>query len=218
MNYLKNLKWEMVLFSLASIVIGILMFLYPSQIINAVCIVLASILFILGARYLLEYKRNNEISNFYRYELVAGIALILGGIIVLCCMKLILSFITYVIAIIIIISGLMKVENALDLKRMGNNWIPLMVFAVICIMLGVSVLMMPMDNNDNGTNTASGFLIQASGMIFAVTGFIDFITTLSVSGKIKKWTIERTATIVEEHIDDEIVETFEEIPDPGDKK
>lgn len=216
MNYLKNLKWEMVLFSLASIVIGILMFFYPSQIINVVCIVLAVILFIMGARYLLEYRRNNVISDYYRYELVAGIALILGGIVVLCCMKLILSIITYVIAIIIIISGLMKVENSLDLKKMGRNWIPLMVFAVICIMLGISVLMMPMDNNDNGTHTASGFLIQASGIIFAVTGFIDLVTTLSVSGKIKKWTIERTAIIVEEQMDDEIVETIEDVPDPDD--
>ncbi|MCI9616992.1 MAG: hypothetical protein HFG31_03195 [Eubacterium sp.] len=205
MNYLKNLKWEMILFSLASIVLGILMFFYPSQIINTVCIVLASILFILGVRYLLEYRRNSAIENFYKYELVAGIALILGGIIVLCCMKLILSFITYLIAIIIIISGLMKVENALDLKKMGNNWIPLMIFAIICIMLGISVLMMPMDNNDNGTSTASGFLIQASGIIFAVTGFIDLVTTLSVSGKIKRWTSERKTTILGEDGYDEII-------------
>ena len=181
------------------------MFFYPSQIINTVCIVLASILFILGVRYLLEYRRNSAIENFYKYELVAGIALILGGIIVLCCMKLILSFITYLIAIIIIISGLMKVENALDLKKMGNNWIPLMIFAIICIMLGISVLMMPMDNNDNGTSTASGFLIQASGIIFAVTGFIDLVTTLSVSGKIKRWTSERKTTILGEDGYDEII-------------
>lgn len=216
MNYLKNLKWEMILFSVTSIVIGILMYIYPSQIINAVCIVLAAILFIMGARYLIEYKRNNAISDFYRYELVAGIALILGGIIVLCCMKLILSIITYVIAIIIIVSGLIKIENSLDLKKMGSHWILLMVFAVLCIMLGISVLMMPMDHNDNGTTTASDFLIQASGIIFAVTGFIDLITTFAVSSKIKLWTISRTAAIINDE-DDEIVETIEDVPDPDDK-
>lgn len=216
MNYLKNLKWEMILFSVTSIVIGILMYIYPSQIINAVCIVLAAILFIMGARYLIEYKRNNAISDFYRYELVAGIALILGGIIVLCCMKLILSIITYVIAIIIIVSGLIKIENSLDLKKMGSHWILLMVFAVLCIILGISVLMMPMDHNDNGTTTASDFLIQASGIIFAVTGFIDLITTFAVSSKIKLWTISRTATIINDE-DDEIVETIEDVPDPDDK-
>lgn len=213
MSYLKNLKWEMILFSLTSIAVGILMFLYPSQIINAMCIVLASILFIMGARYLLEYRRNNALSNFYRYEMVAGVALILGGIAVICCMKLILSMVTYIIAIIIIISGLMKVENAIDLKRMGRNWIPLMVFAVICIMLGISVLMMPMDHNDNGTTTAGDFLIQCSGVIFAVTGFIDLITTLSVSGKIKVWTVERNAY----EADSDIIDVDYEETDDEDK-
>lgn len=197
MKYLKNLKWEMILFSFISIVIGILMFIYPSQILNAVCIVLATILFIMGGRYLLEYKRNNAISDFYKYELVAGVALILGGIVVLFCMKMILSMITYVIAIIIVISGLMKVENALDLKKMGSHWVPLMVFAVICILLGISVLMMPMDHNDNGTRTASDFLIQAAGIIFAITGLIDLITTLSVSGKIRIWSMEQKEIISE---------------------
>ena len=106
MNYLKNLKWEMILFSLATIAIGVLMCIYPTKIVTAVCIVLASILFILGIRCLLEYRRKNAIQDFYKYELVAGIALILGGIVVLFCMHLLLSIITYVIAIIIIVSGL----------------------------------------------------------------------------------------------------------------
>lgn len=214
MKYLKNLKWEMVLFSLTSIAIGILMFIYPSQIINAVCIVLAAILFLMGARYLLEYRRNNAISDFYKYELVAGIALILGGIIVLCCMKMILSMITYIIAIIIIVSGLMKVENSLDLKRMGNNWIPLMIFAVICIMLGISVLMMPMDHNDNGTKTAGDFMIQCAGILFAVSGVVDLITTLAVSGKIKVWTVEKNTFVS----DDGYEEVYQEDGDEEQNK
>ena len=214
MKYLKNLKCEMVLFSLTSIAIGILMFIYPSQIINAVCIVLAAILFLMGARYLLEYRRNNAISDFYKYELVAGIALILGGIIVLCCMKMILSMITYIIAIIIIVSGLMKVENSLDLKRMGNNWIPLMIFAVICIMLGISVLMMPMDHNDNGTKTAGDFMIQCAGILFAVSGVVDLITTLTVSGKIKVWTVEKNTFVS----DDGYEEVYQEDGDEEQNK
>ena len=213
MNYLKNLKWEMILFSLATIAIGVLMCIYPTKIVTAVCIVLASILFILGIRCLLEYRRKNAIQDFYKYELVAGIALILGGIVVLFCMHLLLSIITYVIAIIIIVSGLMKVENALDLKKMGAHWIPLMVFAVISIILGISVLMMPMNHNDNGSTTAGDFFVQAAGIIFAITGLIDLITTLSVSGKIKVWSVEQGAYMADEDIDDEIVESIDDVPD-----
>lgn len=183
------------------------MWLYPNQIVKTACVILAVILFIMGIRYFIEYRRTNSIKKYYQYELVASIALIIGGIVVLCCMDWILSIITYVIAIIIIISGLMKVENSLDLKRMRCHWIPLMIFAVICILLGISVLMMPMDHNDNGTTTAGDFFIQVSGIILAVTGLIDLITTLTVSGKIKRWTIGQIANIVDDEIvGEEIVE------------
>lgn len=191
MNYLRNLKWEMIIFSLASIVMGILMWRFPDKIITAVCITLAGILFIMGIRYFIEYRRKDALGDFYKYELVIAIALFIGGIVVLVSMKSILSIITYVIAIIIIVSGLMKVENALDLKKMNTRWVPLLVFAIICILLGISVLMMPMNDNDNGTKTAGDFFVQCSGIIFAVTGLIDLITTLSVSSKIKQWTNEK---------------------------
>lgn len=210
MNYLRNLKWEMIIFSLVSIVMGFLMWKYPDKIITALCIALSAILFIMGLRYLIEYKRRDALGDFYKYELVMGIALIVGGIIVLACMKTILSIVTYVIAIIIIVSGLMKIENALDLKKMNCNWIPLLVFAIICILLGISVLMMPMNNNDNGTKTAGDFMVQCSGVIFAVTGLIDLITTITVSGKIKRWTVERTAYNAEADIEYEEVDIQED--------
>lgn len=210
MSYLKNLKWEMIIFSLVSIIMGILMWRYPGKIMQALCIILASILFIMGIRYILEYRRKNAIKDFYKYELVVGIALIAGGIVVLSCMNLILSIITYVIAIIIIISGLMKIENAIDLKRMGCHWTPLLVFAIVCILLGIAVLMMPMNENDNGTKTAGDFLIQCAGIIYAFTGVIDLITTLAVSGKIKSWTVTQIAYDAEDNIEDEIVEDIED--------
>lgn len=56
------------------------MFLYPTKTLNAVCIILAVMLFALGIRYLIEYRKKNFINDFYRYEFVAGIALILLGI------------------------------------------------------------------------------------------------------------------------------------------
>lgn len=208
MNYLKSLKWEMMVFSLLCIVMGILMWRFPDKIITALCIVTAAILFIMGLRCLIEYKRKDALGDFYRYELVAGIALIIGGVVVLLYMKSILSIITYVIAIIIIVSGLMKIENALDLRKMDCHWIPLFVFAIICILLGISVLMMPL-NDDQGKKTAGDFFIQCAGVLLAVTGFVDLITTLAVSGKIKRWTIERAAYEADSDIID--VDEYEEL-------
>ncbi|MFR6562280.1 MAG: hypothetical protein ACLUR5_10115 [Eubacterium ventriosum] len=51
-------------------------------------------------------------------------------------MNLILSIITYVIALIIIVSGLMKKRIALILYNAIDS--TLLVFAIICIILGIS--------------------------------------------------------------------------------
>lgn len=53
----KESKMEMVLYSILSIAIGVLMFLYPTKTLNAVCIILAVMLFALGIRYLIEYRK-----------------------------------------------------------------------------------------------------------------------------------------------------------------
>ena len=45
MSYLKNLKWEMIIYSLLSILMGILMWKYPGKIMTGVCVILAMILF-----------------------------------------------------------------------------------------------------------------------------------------------------------------------------
>lgn len=199
MNYLKNLKWEMMTFSLISIALGILMILFPTKILAVVCTAIASIFFLFGIKNLLEYLKKDTLGQFYQYKLVLAIIFFVIGIVVICCMETILSIITYAIAIVIVVSGLMKVENALDLKKMGAKWIPLMVFAVICIVLGLSVLGMPLNRNDNGTETAGSFFVQCAGGILAFTGLVDVITTMSISGKIKVWKKE---TYVKDKLED----------------
>lgn len=208
MKYLKNLKWDMMWFSVVSVAMGILMFMFPNKIMKTLCIVIAAIFFLFGIKKIWDYRRKDSLGDYYKYKLVAGIISIIAGFAVLMGLDIVLSFITYVIAIIIIVSGLMKVENALDLKKMRCKWVPLMVFAVMCIFLGISVLMMPMNHNDDGTKTAGDFMIQCTGIMFAVTGLIDLITTLSVSGKINEWTVERNAKSADDEI---LMESNEDI-------
>lgn len=186
MRYLLNLKWEMLLFSVLSIVVGVLMFLQPSKIITAISILLAVILFVMGIKNIFEFWRDT-METYHKYKLVVGILFIVAGIFVIVKMNIILSIITYAVGIIIIISGLMKLENAFDLKKMDERWVPLLVFSILCIVLGILILFMPMNHNDNGTITAGDFFIKCAGAIFAFTGLVDLVTTLTVSSKIKSW-------------------------------
>ena len=188
MNYIKNLKWEMILFSAMCIGLGAIMFFMPKDTQTIIGAMLAAVFFIYAIRHFIEYARRRTMDDYFKYELVVGIIFTVLGIVVLTKMDTIFSIITYLIAIVVIISGLMKVENAFDLKRMGAHWIPLLVIAVLFVIVGVALIMAPLNHNDNSGKTAGDFMVQASGVIIAFTGLINLITTLSVSGKIKKYT------------------------------
>ena len=160
---------------------------YPSYILTAISIFLAVILFVLGGKYILEYKNRSVTDDGNKYTLTLGIVIAVAGVVVLICMDTIMSFVTYAIGAIVVISGIMKIENALDLKKMNRNWKPLLVIGIICALLGISVLLMPMNNNDDGTRTAGEFFVQCAGVVLALTGIVELITTAAVSGKIKEF-------------------------------
>ena len=123
MNYLKSLKWEMVIYALLCILMGILMMIYPSSILNTICYIIAVIFLLLAIRYLLEYRKRDLINDFYKYELVVGIIFIVAAIFVLVKKDFVISIIPFIVGIIIVISGIMKIENAFDGKIQQNHGI-----------------------------------------------------------------------------------------------
>lgn len=189
MSYIKNLKWEMVLYAALCILMGVLMFMHPDKILNTICYILAAIVILIGSKFLYDYKTRDLINNFQNYKLVLAIVCFLVAIFIIVKKSFIISIIPFVVGLIIVVSGIMKVENALDMKKMGAHWKPLMVFASINILLGMFVLMNPQ-------NTAE-FVVQVTGGILVYSGVVDLITTLTVSGKINRWIKESKIIDVE---------------------
>ena len=176
MNYLKSLKWEMVIYALLCILMGILMMIYPSSILNTICYIIAVIFLLLAIRYLLEYRKRDLINDFYKYELVVVIIFVKKDFVI--------SIIPFIVGIIIVISGIMKIENALDLKRMDSHWVFLLIVAIVNVLLGIVILINPQ-------NTAV-FVTRITGIILTYSGVVDLITTLTVSGKIRRWVDDNT--------------------------
>ena len=191
MDYLKSLKWEMIIFSLGCIGLGILFTFYPGQAKTILGIVLAVTLFFYSLRHFIEFFRRRNLENIFKYELVLGILFLILGIIVLTKMDTIIKLFAFFVGVIIFISGLMKFENAIDLKRMGKKWIPMLVIAVIFILLSLVFFMKPSEADKNQGDT----LLAFTGAAFMFVGLINFITTLAFSGKIKEWTREQSVNI-----------------------
>ncbi len=183
MSYLKNVKWDMLAFSLGCIAMGILLAFFPQDVEKVMSICLAVLMFIYAIRHTIEYFRRRNMDGFTGYELVLAVIFLVLGIICLTQMDKLITLLAYFIAAIVLVSGLLKIEGAFDLKRMGSKWIPMLVIGLIFIILAIVFFIYPpQEGKDKGQT-----LVAAAGFALMFVGVVNFITTLAVSGKIKRW-------------------------------
>lgn len=184
MRYLKSLKWEMIVFSLGCIAMGILLAFFPQDVEKIMSICLAVLMFIYAIRHTIEYFRRRDMDGFTGYELVLAVIFLVLGIICWTQMDKLIALLAYFIAAIILVSGLLKLEGAFDLKRMGSRWVPMLVIGLIFVLLAILFFIYPpQEGKDKGQT-----LVAAAGIALMFVGAVNFITTLAVSGKIKRWT------------------------------
>ena len=174
----------MILFSLGCIAMGVLMLFFPQDVKDIMAVCLGILMFVYAIRHCIEYFRRKDMDGFTGYELVLAVLFLILGIVVLTQMDRLVVFLAYFVAAIVLVSGLMKLENAFDLKRMGSKWIPMLVIGLIFIILAIVFLVYPAQEGKDKGDT----LVAASGIAFMFVGAINLITTLVLSGKIKRWT------------------------------
>lgn len=183
MNYLKNLKWDMIAFSLGCIAMGILLAFFPQDVEKIMSICLAVLMFIYTIRHTVEYFRRRNLEGFTGYELVLAVIFLVLGIVCLTQMDKLITLLAYFIAAIVLVSGLLKIEGAFDLKKMGSKWIPMLVIGLIFILIAIVFFIYPpQEGKDKGQT-----LVAAAGFALMFVGVVNFITTLAISGKIKRW-------------------------------
>lgn len=183
MKLLKKLDSNMLIVSLLSMVLGFFLLFYPADTQNIIYLYIAGVLIALGTKWLCVCvgKKNKD-----KYLLVAGILLICAGIFFIVSMYLENAYCTYGIGTIILLYGLVKIDIAKKLKSNRYKWAPLVFFTVICIFLGIMVAMIPLNENDDGTKVIGNFAKQSMGVILLFTGFVDFITSVTATRKVKE--------------------------------
>ena len=152
--------------------LSIVLILFPNTSGNIICRGVGAVLCIWGVVRLVAYFRNNEILG--SFGLVQGVALAGFGLYILIRPGIIEVFLTTVFAIIIIVDGILKLQYALDFRKLdaGGWWIEA-VCAAVMIILGIVVLFNPF-----ATVAAVMLFI---GVVFVFEGAWDLVSILYIS-------------------------------------
>lgn len=148
-EYLKRAKMDVMVSAVMCIVFGIVLILWPDQIVNLACQTVGIILAVLGGIQIASYFINKSGNNLY---MILGLALFFIGIWITMRPGSIQSLIFIIIGAAIFVHGIHDIKLAFETKKGGYTswwWLFLMgiistVFGVLCIVDCFGIISMAM--------------------------------------------------------------------------
>ena len=172
MSLLKQLKWNLILLAVIFISLGIVLILWPGATMKTICYLLAAMLLAIGVVSLINYLRKDISGIIYRYDLVVGLCAILGGILVIVKVDKLTDLIPAVLGFLVTMSGIMKMQNSVDMLRLGHGtW-------HVAFAMAIVLLMNPFE--------AAQILIMCLGIALVYSGITDLYVTISISRRLSR--------------------------------
>ena len=179
MSLLKQLKWNLILLAVIFIALGIVLILWPGATMKTICYLLAAMLLAIGVVSLINYLRKDISGIIYRYDLVVGLCAILGGILVIVKVDKLTDLIPAVLGFLVTMIGIMKMQNSVDMLRLGHGtWHVAFAMAIVNIVAGIVLLMNPFE--------AAQILIMCLGIALVYSGITDLYVTISISRRLSR--------------------------------
>ena len=142
MKMLKELKWEAILTGVLYILLGIVALLIPETMQKTLGYLIGIVLIVAGLISIICYLLRDARENYYHNEFVFGILGIVLGAVVLYKVEIVISLIPFILGVLVLCSGCSKLQDAIDLKRLGyGSWLGLLIVAAINIILGVVLIL-----------------------------------------------------------------------------
>ena len=192
---MKNLKWASIIKSLIYIAAGLLLLFFPGQAADLACYVIGIALIIFGVVNVISYFMLDLKDSLFRNDFAMGIVWILIGFMVIHEKEAVQKIVPFMLAIVIFASGISKLQDALDIKRItGKASNASIVMACISIVFGLVVML----GKINGMNLL--FQIIGAGLLYS--GVTDLYMALYISGKIKSFKKKVDDMVVDARIEE----------------
>lgn len=186
MNPLKEMKWQSLLTAALYIIMGIILLVFPETTARTLCYVVGISGVVVGIFTVLAYLFRDVQKNYYRNDFVIGMVTVMLGAFILYKADLIIALIPFILGILVVFSGISKLQNCIDVRRMNyGSGLVFFVLAVMNIVFGIVLIMNPFGA------VKVLFLVIGAGLLFS--GITDTVATLYLSKKVRDYVNTQTA-------------------------
>lgn len=180
MKLLKEWKLQSTLYAVLYILLGVILLIFPETTATTLCYGLGGATVTVGVFVVAAYLFRDVRRNAYSNDFVGGLVSILLGLFIIYKVELIISLIPFILGIAVIVSGFIKLQSCIDVRRMGyGNGLALFLLALVNMVLGVVLVLNPFDT------AIVLFRIIGVGLIFS--GVSDLVTSLYMARKVKNY-------------------------------
>lgn len=177
---LKEMKWDALLKGVLYIVLGVMALALPEAMEEILGYMIGIVLIIGGAVSMIAYLIRDAHQNYYHNDFLHGLIGIAAGILVLAKIEVVIGLISFLLGVLVLVSGCSKLQDVIDMKRLEcGNWIAMLIFAVINVAFGVLLICNPF------AWTTLLFRLLGVGLIFS--GIIDCASTVYFADRIRKY-------------------------------
>lgn len=177
---LKEMKWNAILRSVIYMILGIILIVFPDTTARTLCYIGGGAVVIAGVVTLITYQFRELEVRYYRNDFVVGLIEVLLGLFCIYKANLLISLLPFILGIFVVISGFCKLQNGLDVKRMGYaNWYIFVLLSAANIVFGMILLWNPF------TAATVMFIIIGAGLVFS--GATDLILTVLISRQMHQY-------------------------------
>jgi len=183
---LKKSAWAAVFESLITIILGVLLIVWPDIVIKVIAYVVGAFLIIKGAYQVINYFVVKGQNDFFNNNLLSGVISVLIGLALLLIGEEIANVFRIIIGIWMIYESLVRINTAIKFHAAGiNAWKYILILALMMLVLGVFVTFY-----SGAVVALIGWMMVLVGIIGIVsdTMFIQYINQVSeaITGKAKE--------------------------------
>ena len=161
----REVKKSFCLLSVAYIVMGLVLVIWPDISVHTFCFVFGIGMIIFGGAHMLLYFTKDRFMNVMQPDLVIGVVCISTGCYILLKMEYMLEIIPFAMGIVALLGGIVKIQSAMDLKKLGAvRWYIMLIWALVLLAMGAILVANPFDEQQKVVVILTGASLLTDGI------------------------------------------------------
>ncbi len=183
-SFLNNIRKNSIFALVGFFAVGLLLIIYPSIVATVAGYVVGALGIGFGVTKIVGFFSKDEDKKVGIFALTMGIIFAVAGVYVIANPTVVSNFLLSIFGAIILIYGIVKLKNALSLKKSGmNKWYSTLINAVIALLLGLVFVANPKLSND--------LIMRLLGTGMIVIAVSDLWTFINISKEFKTLTKDK---------------------------